>query len=329
VKVSVIVPTYNRGAKIAATLEHLLRSESGSLEAIEVIVVDDGSAVPAATFMPRMPAPPFSLRVLHQENAGPARARNTGFRAGTGRLVVFIDDDILVPPSLIQSHVEAHAARPGSVVFGRCPYQEAEKPGPLKRYVQSLRGDPGQHCAEEFVPVNMVASGQISVERDAFEADAAVYREDLANPAAEEFELAWRLRCRGVPILLAPKVVAVHDQPVTLDAICRQQYKYGLGCTETWVKCPETRDMPELRLIQATNGPVSRGDSPAVILKKGLKFLTASRPVRHALMTLASVLERRAPEAKLLEWTYATVIGAHFVAGIHAGLRRYGSGRVA
>ena len=137
------------------------------------------------------------------------------------------------PPSY-QSHFEAHAARPGSVVFGRCPYREAKTPGPLRRYVESLGNDPGRDRPEEFVPASVVASGQISVEPAAFDADAAVYREELANPAAEEFELAWRLRCRGVPILLATKVVAVqNDQPVTLDAVCRQQYKYGLGCAET------------------------------------------------------------------------------------------------
>lgn len=327
--VSVIVPTYNRGAKITATVEHLLRSEAFGLQAIEIIVVDDGSAVPAATFMPREPAPPFSLHVLRQENAGPARARNTGFRAGTGRLVIFIDDDILVPPTLIQSHFEAHAARPGSVVFGRCPYREAKTPGPLRRYVESLGNDPGRDRPEEFVPASVVASGQISVERAAFDADAAVYREELANPAAEEFELAWRLRCRGVPILLATKVVAVHDQPVTLDAVCRQQYKYGLGCAETWVKCPQTRDMPELRLILATNGPVRPDDPPAVVLKKRLKVVASSEPVRRALFSLAGYVEKRTPEATVLQRAYAAVIGAHFVAGIHAGLSKYGSGPVA
>jgi len=324
-KVSIVVPTYKRGTRLNATLEHLLRSECTGIEAIEIIVVDDGSPVPASTFVPREVIPPFSLSVLRQENAGPARARNNGFRAATGRLVLFVDDDILVPPALVRSHLEAHAARPGSVVFGRCPYPEEEEPGPLRRYIESLGNDPGRDRPEELVPASMIASGQISVEREVFEAEAAVYREDLANPAAEEFELAWRLRCRGVPILLAPRVVAVHDQPVTLDAICRQQYKYGLGCAETWVKCPEIRDMPELRLILATNSPVRRGDSPAIVVRKSLRTLAASRSGRRALTSLAGGLEKMAPRARALRRTYAAAIGAHFVAGIHAGLRTYAS----
>jgi GT2 family glycosyltransferase len=324
-RVSIVVPTYKREARLNATLEHLLRSECAGLQAIEIIVVDDGSPLPASRFVPREVAPPFSLRVLRQENAGPARARNNGFRVATGRLVVFIDDDILAPPTLVRSHLEAHAARPGSVVFGRCPYPEEEEPSPLRRYVESLGNDPGRNRPEELVPASVLASGQISVEREVFEAEAAVYREDLANPAAEEFELAWRLRRRGVPILLAPRVVAVHDQPVTLDAICRQQYKYGLGCAETWAKCPETRDMPELRLVLATNGPVRRGDSLAIAVRKGLRTLAASRPARRALTSLAGALEKIAPEAKVLERTYTMAIGSHFVAGIHAGLREYDS----
>jgi glycosyltransferase involved in cell wall biosynthesis len=68
----------------------------------------------------RQPPPGFTLKCVRQENAGPAAARNLGFTASRGDIVIFIDDDILVPPELVRQHVEAHELNPGSVIFGLC-----------------------------------------------------------------------------------------------------------------------------------------------------------------------------------------------------------------
>src|SRR5206468_718114 len=62
----------------------------------------------------------FTLTCVWQENAGPAAARNRGFATSHGDIVIFIDDDILVPPELIRQHVEAHELNRGAVVFGPC-----------------------------------------------------------------------------------------------------------------------------------------------------------------------------------------------------------------
>lgn len=321
-KLSVVVPTYNRGAKLALMLDRLLTAELGGWPAPEIIVVDDGSAVAAATFAPEPRVTRrFSLRFLRQANAGPASARNAGFRASTGDLVIFVDDDILIPQDLLRGHVRAHELNPGSVIFGRCPYDCA--PTAFTRYLDSLANDPGRVIDQEFVPLDAVASGHISVERRTFQSEGRVYREDLANPSAEELELAWRLRARGVPMLLAPRLVAVHDQPATLDALCRQQYKYGIGCAETWQKCPEARAMPQLRTIMGRSGPAARADLTLPALRRRLKGAAAVRPMRSALLAAADRLQGVLSDGRLLYAAFSLAIGAHFAGGIREGLRRY------
>lgn len=85
-RVSVVIPTYNRGQKLGATLDALLASETAGFDEVEIIVVDDGSPAPAAPLVEsRQAAPPFSLQYLRQDNAGPAAARNTGFRTYSWR----------------------------------------------------------------------------------------------------------------------------------------------------------------------------------------------------------------------------------------------------
>src|SRR5271157_3840204 len=154
--VSVIIPTYGRGERLGATLDALLASDTSGLDAVEIMVVDDGSPEPVAPVVEsRVACPPISLSCIRQPNAGPAAARNTGFRASRGEIVLFVDDDILCPIDLIRRHVEAHQRFPGSVIFGRCPYAEPDQMTPFFRYVDSLGQDPGKDATEEFLHVTV------------------------------------------------------------------------------------------------------------------------------------------------------------------------------
>ena len=84
--ISVIVPAFNPGPELAECLEPLRRSPYPRLE---VLVVDDGSAVPVAA------GEPFRT-VRREENSGPAAARNAGAAAAAGEILLFIDTDVVI-----------------------------------------------------------------------------------------------------------------------------------------------------------------------------------------------------------------------------------------
>jgi glycosyltransferase involved in cell wall biosynthesis len=326
-KVSIVIPTYGRGQKLGATLDALLASDTNGLDDVEIIVVDDGSPEPVASVVSsRVACRPISLRCMRQPNAGPAAARNTGFRASRGVVVIFIDDDILCPPDLIRRHIEAHRSRPGSVICGRCPFNDPEPMTPLFRYIGSLGHDLGRSSGDEFVEITVVASGQISVERAFFAAEQGVYRDDLATPVAEEFELSLRLRDRGIPILLATRIVAVHDHDVDIENMCRQVYKHSLGCAEAVAKYPGTLDLEGLRDVIQANSPIEREDSARRVIKKIAKRLLCAGPSRLALVRAIRVLERNAPQETLLALFYKAALSSHMTRGIRDGLMYYSRG---
>ncbi len=145
--VSVAIPTYNRGERLGPTLDALLASDTSGLDAVEIIVVDDGSPEPVAPVVEsRVACPPISLRCVRQPNAGPAAARNTGFRASCGEIVLFVDDDILCPANLVRLHVESHRRIPGSVIFGRSPYTEPDPMTPFFPLFRFARARSRQRC---------------------------------------------------------------------------------------------------------------------------------------------------------------------------------------
>src|SRR4029079_18702798 len=87
-KVSVIIPTYNRGTKVGKTLESVLAQ---TVTDLEVIVVDDGSSdgtekVLAETFGDR-------IRYFAQANQGVSTARNKRIAEARGDWLAFLDSD--------------------------------------------------------------------------------------------------------------------------------------------------------------------------------------------------------------------------------------------
>lgn len=106
--ISCIVPVYNGERFVAEAIDSII---SQTYAPIEVVVVNDGSTDGTAEVLGRYGD---RIRVIHQENAGQATARNVGLEASTGPLVAFLDaDDLWVPEKLarqmewMEEHPEA------------------------------------------------------------------------------------------------------------------------------------------------------------------------------------------------------------------------------
>jgi glycosyltransferase involved in cell wall biosynthesis len=104
--VSAIIPAYNHGAYIGATLASVLAQRYPHVEAI---VVDDGSTDDTAQRIME-----FQGRVIYhrQGNRGMAAARNQGIALAQGQLISFLDDDDLWEPDYLATVVPVFAADP-------------------------------------------------------------------------------------------------------------------------------------------------------------------------------------------------------------------------
>ena len=91
-KVSVIIPTYNRSQYLPQAIDSVLEQTFSS---VELIVVDDGS-----TDDTKKAIEAYSDRIIynHIPNSGPAVARNTGMQLATGEYIAYLDSDDLYYP---------------------------------------------------------------------------------------------------------------------------------------------------------------------------------------------------------------------------------------
>ncbi|MCA9300589.1 MAG: glycosyltransferase family 2 protein, partial [Phycisphaerales bacterium] len=119
VDVSVVVATRNRAELLPGHLESLVRQELPPDLGYEVILVDDGSEDETPEVLARACADrPDLLRWMSVPHAGMGLARNAGARAARGRLLLFTDDDVIVPPSWVAGLVDLHARHGTAALSG-------------------------------------------------------------------------------------------------------------------------------------------------------------------------------------------------------------------
>ena len=105
-RVSVLVPTFNRANYIAECLDSLLAQ---TMPALEIIVIDDGSEDGTAQLLKTYGQ---RIRYVRKDNGGKPTAVNLGLSLAQGELIWIFDDDDVALPRAIESRVLAFAGAP-------------------------------------------------------------------------------------------------------------------------------------------------------------------------------------------------------------------------
>lgn len=98
--VSVVIPTFNRGAFVGHAIESVLAQ---TYKDYEIIVVDDGSTDGTKN---RVKEFGKQVRYIYQQNRGPSAARNTGILNAKGQYIAFCDSDDRFLPDKLKKQME-------------------------------------------------------------------------------------------------------------------------------------------------------------------------------------------------------------------------------
>jgi hypothetical protein len=94
-----------------------LADQSISPQRYEVVVIDDGSTDGTGEMIHELDVP-YRLTYGYQEHAALATARNHGIRLCRGRIMLYIDDDVLADHYLLEEHLRSHDQHDHCVVNG-------------------------------------------------------------------------------------------------------------------------------------------------------------------------------------------------------------------
>ncbi|WP_448641548.1 mycofactocin biosynthesis glycosyltransferase MftF [Geodermatophilus sp. URMC 63] len=221
--VTVVVPVRDRAAGVARLLG-ALRADPATA-GVRVLVVDDGSADPAALAAAASGAGVEVLR--HDRSRGPAAARNTGLRAATTAAVAFLDSDCVPEPGWLEVLLP-HLADPRlAVVAPRVTALPAARRGWVTAYetaVSALDMGPSPAPVVPLTGLSYVPSAALLARRaalgDGFDAGMRV---------AEDVDLIWRLAGAGWRVRYDPAARVAHDHPTSTAAWLRRRALYGTG----------------------------------------------------------------------------------------------------
>jgi GT2 family glycosyltransferase len=239
VTTSLVLSTRNRPTFALAAVRAVL---DGHEVPTEIVVVDQ-SDTENAGFSTWTTDPRCSVRYLWKPARGSSLGRNTGIAAATGEVLVFIDDDVLVPPEWL-GRIVASLRRAGerAVVTGRTVEGQPEVPGAfapsvdLNPHPTVYRGRPG---------LDILLSGNMAVYRSAT-AEVGGFDERLGAgtrfPSSEDNDLGYRLLEAGFDIVYDPDVLVVHRAWRQPAALLPLRWAYGRGQGAYYVKYCSWRD---------------------------------------------------------------------------------------
>jgi len=228
-RASVVIPTFNRLSELQRVVQRVFDQAAAIETKCQIVVVDDGSSDGTGDWLDAN-ASRFSLTVLHQHNAGPAKARNRGVAASDGSVVLFLGDDTVPQPGWLLEHLEAHRLETSDrplAVLGYTTFP-AEENGPFLHWINEYGAQFGYALIDDptNVPFNFFYTSNISLPRGLFERLGG-FREDFPAAAWEDIEFAYRAVESGLRLRYLPRARTIHHHRIRASSFCERQEKSG------------------------------------------------------------------------------------------------------
>lgn len=99
IKISVIIPIYNAYDYLRPAMDSVLAQ---TLSELEIICIDDGSTDHSLEILKEYQAADARIRIVTENNAGVAIARNNGVRRARGEYLAFLDADDFMEPTYLE-----------------------------------------------------------------------------------------------------------------------------------------------------------------------------------------------------------------------------------
>lgn len=231
---SVIIPVYNRPQEIDELLDSLCRQTCSDFE---VIVVEDGSAIPCKEVCSRY-ADRLTIRYCEKENAGPGPARNYGAAQATGHYLIILDSDVILPDSYFAEVIKELDTAPADAFGG--PDRAHSSFTPVQKAINyamtgffttgGIRG--GKKKMDKFYP----RSFNLGIRKDTFSALNGF----SAMRFGEDIDLSIRVFQAGYSCRLFPDAWVWHKRRATFRQFFKQVHNSGIARINLYKKYPSS-----------------------------------------------------------------------------------------
>ena len=233
-KISVIIPLYNRPKEIEELLESLTKQ---TFNDFEVVVVEDGSSIKSEQIINGY-KDKLNIIYCFKENTGPGQSRNYGFEKASGNYGVFLDSDCVLPPKYMEI-VHHELTNNYSDAFGG-PDQAHESFTMLQKAINysmtsffttgGLRG--GGEKMEKFHP----RSFNMGYSREVFESTKGFSKMRFG----EDIDMSIRIIENGFTAKLFKEAFVYHKRRTNLRQFFKQIFNSGIARINLYKRHPKS-----------------------------------------------------------------------------------------
>ena len=237
--VSVVVATFDRPDGLRACLRSLRAQRSP--RPIEIVVVDNH---PASGVTPPVVAEFADVVLVREPRQGLAYARNAGFAAASGAILVSTDDDVTIPATWLEKLIAPFACPDVMATTGNVLPAELTTPaqrlfevyGGLGRGFERKVAD--QRWFRQFrtaVPTwHLGATANAAFRATLFGHPQVGLMDEALGPGmpsgvGEDAYLFYKILRAGYTVVYEPAAYVWHTHRRTMDALRRQLYSYSKG----------------------------------------------------------------------------------------------------
>ncbi len=224
-KVSVIISIYNGADILPITIPPLL-SQDYPADQLEIILVDDASTDGTAELLENSDWREKYRVVSHKENRGRTAARNSGVKAATGELLIFMDCDIEIPTDFVSQHVRHYTVKKTVGLLSNLLPHSTDLRDKYHRYL--FEGKRGAKLVPEGVPLpfRYFIMTCTSIRKDVVE-KTGFFNKELPGYGID-LEYAYRL-WQNYPdgLFYAPEIEVKMHKLKTLDQAMDNFREYG------------------------------------------------------------------------------------------------------
>lgn len=210
---SIVIPVFNGEKTIPKTLE-ALQKQTGKMD-FEIIVIDDGSTDRTADVIRKFPG----ARLVSQQNAGPAMARNRGAKLAKNEIVVFLDADCVPEKDWLPEMLK--------------PFSDSKVVGVQGRYVNPIRNLMAEFVQLEieeryermarFDSIDFIGSYSAAYRKKVFLEEGG-FDENYRIASGEDPDFSFKLADKGYKMVFNPKAIAAHFHPTSIKKYWKTKF---------------------------------------------------------------------------------------------------------
>ena len=193
-RLSVIIPTYNRADFIQRAIESAF-TQTHKVD--EIIVIDDGSndntEIILATYK--------NIKVIKTKNQGVSHARNVGIKEAKNEWIAFLDSDDEWQKDKIKKQIDFHLQNP-NILFSHSEEKWIRNDKEIK-YPKSLKKPSGE-CFLQNISTCRIAASSVMMHKSIFE-DIGYFDEGLR--VCEDFDMWLRVSLKYEIGLLKERLI--------------------------------------------------------------------------------------------------------------------------